>query len=110
MKPSAKQLLLSIQHSPEGLTLAKLLALHPELARRTVQRWLSESIIQKKIVGVGAGRARRYAAATPSSVLPWLRQQWITATYFCCLRTSRISRSSTTFSGGAAAGAPTMGV
>ncbi len=38
MKSSAKQLLLSIQHAPEGLTLAKLLALHPELARRTVQR------------------------------------------------------------------------
>ncbi len=68
MKSSAKQLLLSILHSPEGLTLAKLLALHPELARRTVQSWLSESIIQRKIVGMGAGRARRYAAATPSSV------------------------------------------
>ncbi len=68
MKPSAKQLLLSIQHSPEGLTLAKLLALHPELARRTVQRWLSGSITQRKIVGVGEGRARRYAVATPPSV------------------------------------------
>ncbi len=67
MKSSAKQLLLSIQHSPEGLTLAKLLTLHPELARRTVQRWLSQSITQRKIVGVGEGRARRYVVATPSS-------------------------------------------
>ncbi len=67
MVRSAEQLLLSIQYSSEGLTLAKLLALHPKLARRTVQRWLSQWITQGRIVGVGEGRARRYLAAAESS-------------------------------------------
>jgi len=56
-------LLKSIQSSTAGLTLAGLLAQHPELARRTVQRWLSQWRHQGKITASGEGRARRYAAS-----------------------------------------------
>jgi len=56
-------LLKSIQSSTTGLTLAGLLAQHPELARRSVQRWLSQWRHQGKITASGEGRARRYAAS-----------------------------------------------
>lgn len=35
-------LLQSIQSTPAGLTLADLLAQHPTLKRRTVQRWIGQ--------------------------------------------------------------------
>ena len=56
-------LLKSIQSSPTGLTLAGLLAQYPDLARRTVQRWLSQWVQQGEITASGEGRARRYAAS-----------------------------------------------
>ena len=62
---SATDLLQSIQKSPGGLTLADLLALHPDVARRTAQRWLSKLVEDGQIIGQGEGRARRYLAATP---------------------------------------------
>lgn len=50
----------SIQESPAGLTLAELLARHPQVARRTAQRLISQ-LISAGFIGVrGAGRARRY--------------------------------------------------
>ena len=67
-------LLASIQSSPAGLTLAELLALHPELARRTVQRWVGQWVAAGAIRASGEGRARRYWSsvqpATPATVLP----------------------------------------
>ena len=60
---SANDLLKSIEESTLGLTLAELLLRHPKLARRTTQRWLSQLIIDGRIAGIGAGRARRYLAA-----------------------------------------------
>jgi Fic family protein len=53
-------LLNSIQSSPSGHTLTELLAQHPRLARRTVQRWLSQWVAAGHIAAQGAGRARRY--------------------------------------------------
>ncbi len=61
---SATDLLQSIQQSPSGLTLAELLAQHPDAARRTAQRWLSKLVEDGQIIGQGEGRARRYLAAT----------------------------------------------
>lgn len=51
---------LSIQKSPTGLTLAELLALHPQVARRTAQRLISQMISEGRISARGEGRARRY--------------------------------------------------
>ena len=63
-------LLKSIQSSVTGLTLAELLAQHPALARRTVQRWISQWISEGRVAARGEGRARRYTAPrqlTPAS-------------------------------------------
>jgi hypothetical protein len=60
--PALAALLKSIQSSTTGLTLAELLAQHPDLARRTVQRWLSQWSSEGQITASGEGRARRYAA------------------------------------------------
>lgn len=65
--PLAAALLNSIQASPDGLTLAELLAQHPAAARRTAQRWLSQWIEQASIVASGEGRARRYRGRFPAS-------------------------------------------
>ena len=61
-------LLGSVRHAPGGLTLAELLARHPELARRTAQRRIARLIDEKRIVAAGRGRARRYFAAGPPPV------------------------------------------
>ena len=57
---SATELLKSIQESADGLTLAELLTLHPDVARRTAQRWISQLIDEGYLIGLGQGRARRY--------------------------------------------------
>ncbi|HOE40946.1 MAG TPA: Fic family protein [Rhodoferax sp.] len=63
----------AIQSTPTGLTLAELLKQHPSLARRTVQRWVSQRISAGQITAYGKGRARRYlpiAAATDTPPTP----------------------------------------
>lgn len=60
---SPQDLLQSIQESPPGLTLAELLARHPDVARRTAQRWIAALIEGGQVYGAGKGRARRYIAA-----------------------------------------------
>ena len=65
---TTEALLHGIRHAPGGLTLAELLARHPELARRTAQRRIARLIDEKRIVAAGRGRARRYLAAGPSPV------------------------------------------
>ncbi|MCX7256324.1 MAG: Fic family protein [Polaromonas sp.] len=61
-------LLKSLQSATAGLTLAELLAQHPELARRTVQRWISQWLSAGLISAIGEGRARRYGA--PAQLAP----------------------------------------
>ncbi len=53
----------SIQESLAGLTLAELLARHPQVARRTAQRLISQMIATGLIDARGEGRARRYFAS-----------------------------------------------
>ncbi len=60
-------LLQRIQSTPTGLTLADMLKQHPELARRTVQRWLSQWTATGHITAQGKGRARRYLPALAGS-------------------------------------------
>ena len=55
-------LLKSLESSVTGQTLAELLAQHPELARRTVQRWIGQWISEGRLIASGEGRARRYTA------------------------------------------------
>ncbi len=49
----------SIQSSLEGLSIADVLARHPDLALRTAQRWLRELMATGRIMAIGEGRARR---------------------------------------------------
>ena len=67
--PSRADLLKSIQTSAGGLTLAELLALHPEVARRTAQRWVRQLVDERAIAGTGEGRARRYLAANRTTTV-----------------------------------------
>lgn len=57
-------MLQSIQDSPDGLGLAQLLTLHPDVSRRTAQRWLAEWVAGGHIVALGEARARRYVGCT----------------------------------------------
>lgn len=57
---SIAELLKSIQDYPAGLTLAELLVRHPDVARRTAQRQISQMIEAGQIQAIGEGRARRY--------------------------------------------------
>ena len=53
-------LISSLNSATNGLSLAQLLAQHPQLARRSVQRAISELIAGGEISALGQGRARRY--------------------------------------------------
>ena len=53
-------LLSSIRRSNTGLTLLELLARHPDVSRRTAQRWLAQWIEAGRISAKGKARARRY--------------------------------------------------
>jgi fido (protein-threonine AMPylation protein) len=57
----------SIQASRAGLTLTELLVRHPQVARRTAQRLISQMIAAGQISARGEGRARRYY---PVSAIP----------------------------------------
>ena len=62
---SSTDLTVTIRAHPAGLTLAELLARHPQVARRTAQRWLGQLIAEGSVTAWGAGRARRYWASAP---------------------------------------------
>ena len=61
--PSTHDLLNSIQAAATGLTLAEVLAEHPDIARRTAQRAIAKLIEHGQVAAQGEGRARRYLAA-----------------------------------------------
>lgn len=50
----------SIEKSKNGLNIATFLQNHPDLARRSVQRWLAQLVDEGKIAPIGEGRGRRY--------------------------------------------------
>lgn len=64
---TAIDLLSSIQAARNGLTLAQLLSLHPQLARRTAQRQIAQLIAKNDINAIGEGRARFYVACYRST-------------------------------------------
>ena len=57
---SKSAILTSIEDAPGGVTLAELLARHPDVARRTAQRLIAKWIDAGQIIASGEGRARRY--------------------------------------------------
>lgn len=57
----------SINASERPLALADLLVRHPELPRRTAQRWLSQLRSDGSIRAVGEGRGRRYLRCGPDA-------------------------------------------
>lgn len=61
--PAIAELLKNIQETTAGVTLAELLAQHPDVARRTAQRWISHLVDAGQAIAIGKGRARRYLAA-----------------------------------------------
>ena len=65
--PLAPPLLQSIQRAPDGLGLAQLLELHPDVSRRTAQRLLAGWVAGGDIVAVGQARARRYVASAQAA-------------------------------------------
>ncbi len=67
---AAADLLRSIRRSRAGLTLAELLAQHPDLARRSAQRWIGQLIRDGQLAAVGEGRARRYLAVKTAASAP----------------------------------------
>ncbi len=61
---NSSDLLADFENTPNGLTLGELLKLHPQLPRRTAQRWISQLITSGKLESEGRGRARRYYLTT----------------------------------------------
>ncbi|MGT2455316.1 Fic family protein [Cupriavidus basilensis] len=64
------ELLESVRKASAGLMLAELLAQHPDVARRTAQRWISQLINTGQIRAIGEGRARRYLAVKTAAIAP----------------------------------------
>jgi fido (protein-threonine AMPylation protein) len=56
----------SLSRAGTALGLADLLAEHPTLAKRSVQRWLAQAVAQGLVLAQGQGRARRYRVAAPA--------------------------------------------
>jgi len=63
-------MLRSIEASQVSLSLTELLVLHPAVARRSVQRWISQWIATGRITAQGEGRARRYRSTTTTTKVP----------------------------------------
>ena len=65
---SASTILKSIQASVQGLPIAELLARHPDVPRRTVQRWIQALIRKGQVRAEGNARARRYLAVARQAI------------------------------------------
>lgn len=57
---SIEKLFESIKQSENGLNISAFLQAYPDLARRSVQRWLAQLVDEDRIAPVGEGRGRRY--------------------------------------------------
>jgi Fic/DOC family len=67
MLPTTSALFTNLADANTGLTLAELLARHPQVARRTAQRWLAQWVHEGRLVAQGEGRARRYLVPAADS-------------------------------------------
>ena len=60
--PTVNELLHSIEQASGNISITELLETHPDLTRRTAQRWLSKLLEDNKIIVEGGGRSRVYRA------------------------------------------------
>lgn len=58
-----EDVLRTLHRSSAGLTLGQVLERHPQLARRTVQRWIAQWLAARVLSAAGEGRGRRYLGA-----------------------------------------------
>ncbi len=56
----------AIMQANKPVSISELLAAHPNLTRRTTQRWLNSLLAENKITALGEGRGRRYQALSLS--------------------------------------------
>ena len=61
---SSNNLLKSIQLTEDGLSLSELVARHPDISRRSIQRQISRLIKEGDIIPIGNSKARRYFDAS----------------------------------------------
>lgn len=57
---STNELLNSINSSANGMSMSELMAMYPEIARRSAQRQVAKLVEHGQIISQGEGRARRY--------------------------------------------------
>ncbi len=60
--PTSHDLLTTIRNAQQGVSMSELLASHPDIARRTAQRWISQLTESGHITPMGKGPARRYVS------------------------------------------------
>ena len=65
--PSIDDLSETIANHSDSISMSEILTIHPDFARRTVQRWITQLLEDEKIQVLGKGRARRYLAKAESS-------------------------------------------
>ena len=67
---NASDLYQAILRAKAPVSVSELLAVHPELARRTTQRWLSRLLAEGRIIAIGEGRSRCYQVPDASTLKP----------------------------------------
>ncbi|MEY2678072.1 MAG: hypothetical protein RLZ00_764 [Pseudomonadota bacterium] len=67
---NTKHLLISLENSAASMSLAELLALHPQLSKRTAQRQLAQYVAMGQVQAQGQARARRYQWIEPTAYAP----------------------------------------
>lgn len=77
-----------IQKKTSPVSISEILAEHPELVRRTVQRWLEQLVKKADIQAVGSGRSRKYLGIT--TMLP--KSKYITDPFPSYIPTSPDSK------------------
>lgn len=60
---STTELLNSITKAANGLSMAELMTMHPDIARRSAQRQVAKLVEKGQVIAQGDGRARRYFCA-----------------------------------------------
>ncbi len=66
--PAPTDIIQTLKRNAAALSLAELLTHHPDVSRRTAQRWIKKLITNGQVVASGQGRARRYLAVNLTAI------------------------------------------